>query len=960
MSNSELSAGYSQDQDASSDDSRVELKAMLDVIAAQLVDADRRHTAALAEMQERIDGMGREADALRPRVPEEFAPAFVRIEAAMAELAQRLSDPADVKTTANDKRQPSGPSRYNDPYGSGMPMALRSAHSDARDRDDDFSKRAPGVDTFDVIDSVPGDATDPWDRAAADALAGLYETGDVNFAPKGHYSSGSVARAGSQQGIDEAWLEGKFAEIAQGIEQSLAAMRPDNGISEISQRFDQFERQFAKLFAGVATHDDLAAVHLIESHVAEVVNHLVQTQDQLERLNIIEAQLASISHTLADVQGLPVDAVTGAVPVQRAPDLDAIARAAAEQTAQRFADLRGDDRHSAADELRPLIERMMSQNRQGEEQTAALLDTMQQAMIRLLDRVDSIEFVQHAATLPAPDSRQYRGGAFSGETQRRPELVEVDDDDIDEALGAVFAEISARPSVASVLAGPREASGASEEAARKGEKSRQDFVADARRAKMRLAAEQAEIAGGPAASVSISSSASEGPMAAPPAGSRPIRPAAVPSKRTSGPSAPSPRLMLIAAVALVALGSLWYTFGFGKGHVSEPSSVQQVEPGTSPQANGADTGGSTDAAKSVPGSSSPAGHEDKAADPSLGGNGPRGDLMPGDGRRENTASDAAPRRTTALPMLGVAVDLDQPVTAAGLEQARRHQAMAEMSGQLGDAAARSGDRSAVPASMVPSEAETEGAKADLTTGSVTEVPSKSSASQTSASKSSPLDMPPATVGPLSLRLAAANGDPSAQFEVGARLAEGKGTTQSFQDAAKWYQRSADQGFAQSQYRLGTLYERGLGLKPDAAQAAVWYQRAAAQGNIKAMHNLAVLSANQNDQSPDYMTAAQWFEAAAQRGLADSQFNLAVLYENGLGVTRDMKRAFMWLSIAARGGDADAVRRRDILRGKLTADEVKVADKMITAWKPSPSSRDINDARTAGEIWKNNPKNGMNG
>lgn len=955
MSNPELSAGYSQDQDASSgDDNRAELKAMLDVIAAQLVDADRRHTAALAEMQERIDGMGREADALRPRVPQEFAPAFVRIEAAMAELAQRLSDPADARTTANDKRPVSGSSRFNDPYGSMMPMALRSAHNEARDRDDQFAKPASGVDTFDVIDS--GDATDPWDHAAADALAELYETGDVNFAPKAHYTSGSVVRAGSQQGIDEAWLEGKFAEIAQGIEQSLAAMRTDNGISEISQRFDQFERQFAKLFAGVATHDDLAAIHLIESHVAEVVNHLVQTHDQLERLNIIEAQLASISHTLADVQGVPVDAVTGAVPVQRAPNIDAIARAAAEQTAQRFAD----DRHSAADELRPLIERMMSQNRQGEEQTAALLDTMQQAMIRLLDRVDSIEFVQQAATSPAPDSRQYRSGTFGGEAPRRSELVDVDEDDIDEALGAVFAEISARPSVASALARPREVSASSDEAARKDEKSRQDFVADARRAKMRLAAEQDELAGGPAGSVSISSSASEGPMAAPPAGSRPIRPAAVPSKKASGPSAPSPRLMVIAAVALVALGSLWYTFGFGKAHVGEPSSVQQVEPGTSPQANGADTTGSTDAVKSVPESSSPAGQEDKAADPSLGGNGPRGDLMPGDGRSENTASDAAPRRVTALPMLGVAVDLDQPVTAAGLEQAKRHQAMAEMSGELGNAAARSGEGAAVPASMVPSEAETEGAKADLTTGSVSTAPSKTSASQTNASKSSPLDMPPATVGPLSLRLAAANGDPSAQFEVGARLAEGKGTTQSFQDAAKWYQRSADQGFAQSQYRLGTLYERGLGLKPDAAQAAVWYQRAAAQGNIKAMHNLAVLSANQNDQSPDYTTAAQWFEAAAQRGLADSQFNLAVLYENGLGVTRDMKRAFMWLSIAARGGDADAVRRRDILRGKLTAEEVKVADKMIAAWRPSPSSRDINDARTAGEIWKNNPKNGMNG
>lgn len=963
MSNSELSADYSQSEDAGSgDDNRVELKAMLDVIAAQLLDADRRHTAALAEMQERITGMGREADALRPRVPEEFAPAFGRIETAMAELAHRLSDPADSRTVPNDKRLGSTSSRResssNYPYGSLTPMALRSAHSDVRDRDDEFSKRASGVDTFDVIDSVPGDVSDPWDRDAADALAGLYETGDVNLSPKVRFGGSSVAQAGSRPGVDEAWLEGKFAEIAQGIQQSLATMRPDNGISEISQRLDQFERQFAKLFAGVATHEDLAAIHLIESHVAEVVNHLVQTQDQLERLNIIEAQLANISHTLADAPGAPADGSSGAVSAQRGPDLDAIARAAAEQTARRFADLRIDDRHSAADELRPLIERLMSQNRQGEEQTAALLDTMQQAMIRLLDRVDSIEFVQQAGASPAVDNTAYRGGMFGGEAAERSEPV--DEDDIDEALNTVFAEISARPSVASVLALPREAAASSEETARKGEKSRQDLVADARRAKMRLAAEQDDIVVGPPSSLSISSSASEGSMGAPPAGSRPIRPTTAPSKKTSGPSAPSPRLMVIAAVALVALGSLWYTFGFGKAHLGESSSVQQIEPGTSPQVNGAAAGGSSDAAKSAPASSSPTGNVEKSADPSPGGNGPRGDLVPGNGEHANTAYDAPPRRTTALPMLGVAVDLDQPITAAELEQSKRHQAMAQISGELGNAAARSGDGAVVPASMVPSEAETEGTKADVTTDSVPTVASKANASQTGASKSTPLDMPPATVGPLSLRLAAANGDPSAQFEVGARLAEGKGTTQSFKDAAKWYQRSADQGFAQSEYRLGTLYERGLGLKPDSAQAAVWYQRAAEQGNIKAMHNLAVLSANQNDQSPDYTTAAQWFEAAAQRGLPDSQFNLAVLYENGLGVNRDMKRAFMWLSIAARGGDADAVRRRDILRGKLTAEEVTAANKMIVAWKPAPSSRDVNDARTAGEIWKNNPKNGMNG
>jgi localization factor PodJL len=215
----------------------------------------------------------------------------------------------------------------------------------------------------------------------------------------------------------------------------------------------------------------------------------------------------------------------------------------------------------------------------------------------------------------------------------------------------------------------------------------------------------------------------------------------------------------------------------------------------------------------------------------------------------------------------------------------------------------------------------------------------------------PLDLPPATVGPLSLRLAAAKGDPSAEFEVGARLAEGKGTKQDFKEAIRWYQRSATRGFAQSQYRLATLFERGLGTKPDLARARIWYQRAAEQGNVKAMHNLAVLSAGRESGNPDYMTAAKWFESAALHGLADSQFNLAVLTEAGLGVAKDQKRAFKWFSLAARSGDGEAVRRRDGLKAQMSPADLAEAEALASTFSPKPAVPLINDARVAGEDWK---------
>src|SRR5690606_24425228 len=131
-------------------------------------------------------------------------------------------------------------------------------------------------------------------------------------------------------------------------------------------------------------------------------------------------------------------------------------------------------------------------------------------------------------------------------------------------------------------------------------------------------------------------------------------------------------------------------------------------------------------------------------------------------------------------------------------------------------------------------------------------------------------MPPDAVGPLSLRLAAANGDPSAEFEVAVRLDEGRGIARDLEQAVVWYRRSASRGFAPAQYRLGTLYERGLGVSADRGRAMAWYRSAAGKGSFKARHNLAALSASGD--AADYQTAGHCVAEAADRGLVDSQYH----------------------------------------------------------------------------------------
>lgn len=267
--------------------------------------------------------------------------------------------------------------------------------------------------------------------------------------------------------------------------------------------------------------------------------------------------------------------------------------------------------------------------------------------------------------------------------------------------------------------------------------------------------------------------------------------------------------------------------------------------------------------------------------------------------------------------------------------------MAQMSTNIGIAAAQ-----ATPASLLP----------EYQQNATEEQAAPVSGSGISRS----LDLPPATVGPFSLRIAAAKGDPSAEFQVASRLAEGKGTDQNFKEAVRWYKRSASRGFAQSQYRLGTLYERGLGVDKDTATASTWYQRAAEQGNVKAMHNLAVLSAGRAQGSPDYLTAAHWFGQAAERGLGDSQYNLAVLYENGLGVSKDLVQAHKLYALAARAGDKEAVKRRDAIKKELSSSEFLEASRLYASWRVKPTEDIVNDASAAGEDWKSRESGGYSG
>jgi len=194
------------------------------------------------------------------------------------------------------------------------------------------------------------------------------------------------------------------------------------------------------------------------------------------------------------------------------------------------------------------------------------------------------------------------------------------------------------------------------------------------------------------------------------------------------------------------------------------------------------------------------------------------------------------------------------------------------------------------------------------------------------------ELPPEAVGPLELRQAAADGDARAQFEIGAIYTEGRAVEQSYDDAAKWYERAAAQGFTPAQYRLGNLYEAGTGVAKNLEEAKLWYQRSADAGNRMAMHNLAALYASGQLGDQEFESAAEWFTKAANLGMTDSQFNLGMLYARGLGVEQNFETSYKWFSLAARSGDADATKARDDVAKSLTADAVSRVNGEVSGWK----------------------------
>ncbi len=108
---------------------------------------------------------------------------------------------------------------------------------------------------------------------------------------------------------------------------------------------------------------------------------------------------------------------------------------------------------------------------------------------------------------------------------------------------------------------------------------------------------------------------------------------------------------------------------------------------------------------------------------------------------------------------------------------------------------------------------------------------------------------------------------------------------------------ATDGHPDAQYRLAIMAQAGLGMVVNKDNAVKWMQAAAEQGFGMAQHGLAFMYMDGDCIEQDYKQAVHWFKLAAEQGLAGSQVTLGNLYKEGQGVEKDLEEAKRWFTMA---------------------------------------------------------------
>ena len=941
--------------DLASDD----LKSILARISSQIAQVERRHGDALDAMAERLTHMGGQAQTAKARAPVQYAQAFERIEDSLADLATRIASASPPQTT--EQAIPHGADQVVQAAAPGNPAPHLQPSADSEADVPDVVSAAAAV----VHPPEVHPQHEPWDQEAADALTKLYypdgyDTPDEELSP--------AEKVQFSLETERAWLDERFGNIAELVEQSVGTLRPDNAVAALSQQIEDLEHRMAAALAGIGKSDDGEALRLVEMQIAEVVTHLESTHNQLGRLEALEQDIGEIVERVSEQRLAEVMQRT-AQPAPQQPAAAEIAELTAQRVADRMVQMAPppppppppapapapEPRIPPAaaeqvDALHGKLDNFFAERREGDAHTAAALGAMHNVLDEVLARVHTLEMGAPPTRSPQAPQEYVREAVRFGNVEQQQQQSEVqpsapehpvehpvqpETEVVPNFEGPSLGEPASEPAVVqpelavdsdqqpTAVVSHDELTGR-EDPPMTGEaapNNRDDFIAAARRAARKASAQAAQAA-------AAMEEAQE----------------AMPAKKSffSGDKRGPRPLVLVAAICALAIAGFSLLYGNLFGQKQSAPVAQRSSQKAPPMTKGLPAVVTRPQEKA--GSGVVAKGEERR---------PVGKVVtqrpPAAPKQVNPKVPIAPEAPRTIPetmveRLAYKGEIVQPITQPELPR-----------GVVLQPFPPQGREPVSPQRIIADKLPPGSVRIPVSKAAIRRGREAAPVRRSVPAAPVQLELPPADIGPLSLRLAAAKGDPSAEFEVAARYADGKGVERDYREAAAWYKRSAARGFAPSQYRLATLYERGIGVTKDLARARIWYKRAAEKGSVKAMHNLAVLSAGRSVGGPDYATAARWFQAAAERGLRDSQYNLGILRENGLGVSKSYTKAYQWFALATRAGDEGAKRQLAQLKKRMTKGQIATARKAVRTWRAKQVDRIVNDPFAAGQAWKHRAK-----
>ena len=77
------------------------------------------------------------------------------------------------------------------------------------------------------------------------------------------------------------------------------------------------------------------------------------------------------------------------------------------------------------------------------------------------------------------------------------------------------------------------------------------------------------------------------------------------------------------------------------------------------------------------------------------------------------------------------------------------------------------------------------------------------------------------------------GESEAQYAVAMMYAAGEGVEIDQREAAKWFEKAAEEGHPHAMFKIAERYEHGNGISKDTEKALMWYRKAAETGYAKA-------------------------------------------------------------------------------------------------------------------------------